>query len=138
MTFQIDKLDHIHVFVPSREEAAEWYEKVLGLTPWAEKAHWAKGAGGPLVLHGGIALFARSGPAVQMAFRTSGPGLRAFIEHAAALGLDDATGGPIGPDSIVDHDGAWSVYLQDPWGNQVEVIAYEPPEVLQESLRSDV
>ena len=47
-TFRMGALDHVHVFVPDREAAAEWYVSVLGF----EVVHpeWAEDPGGPLTV----------------------------------------------------------------------------------------
>ena len=43
------KLDHIELFVSSREQAAEWYGRVFGFEVLEEFRVWAK-QGGPLMI----------------------------------------------------------------------------------------
>ena len=43
------KIDHIELFVPSREEAAKWYAKVFGFSVIEEHRDWAV-EGGPLMI----------------------------------------------------------------------------------------
>ncbi len=43
------QIDHVHIFVPGRYEAAKWYEKILGLKIIKEFEFWAA-EGGPLML----------------------------------------------------------------------------------------
>ena len=47
--FRMGRLDHVHIRVPNRAEAAAWYAKNLGFDPVDEYAFWATGfEGGPL------------------------------------------------------------------------------------------
>ena len=57
------RLDHVHIRVPDRAEAADWYAKHLGFEPVAAGDFWATGIeGGPLHISAdggktGLALF---------------------------------------------------------------------------------
>jgi catechol 2,3-dioxygenase len=138
--FRVQQIDHVETYVPDRHQAATWYGEVLGLRIVAERAFWAEDPQGPLMISSDdgntmIALFAgdpatprqgRSAPGFYLlAFRVDGAGFLAFLDHAAALGLQDRNGDPIGRQSAVDHDAAWSVYFQDPWGHDLEVTTYD-------------
>ena len=47
--FRMGTLDHVHVRVPDRAEAARWYSEHLGFEPVAEYDFWATGIDfGPL------------------------------------------------------------------------------------------
>src|SRR5262245_63865552 len=47
--FRMGRLDHVHIRVPDRAEAARWYAEHLGFEPVAEFDFWATGfEGGPL------------------------------------------------------------------------------------------
>jgi catechol 2,3-dioxygenase-like lactoylglutathione lyase family enzyme len=48
-TFRMGRLDHVHIRVPDRAEAARWYSEHLGFEPVGAFDFWAKGfEGGPL------------------------------------------------------------------------------------------
>jgi catechol-2,3-dioxygenase len=48
-TFRMGRLDHVHIRVPDRAEAARWYASNLGFEPAAAYEFWATGfEGGPL------------------------------------------------------------------------------------------
>jgi catechol 2,3-dioxygenase-like lactoylglutathione lyase family enzyme len=134
--FTVDGLDHVHVAVRDRQEAAGWYGRVLGLVPAPEHARWAENPQGPLFLATPagahcLALFRRepdaeTGGDHTVAFRTDGAGFARFRDSLAGLGLRDRNGAPVGPGDVVDHDGAFSLYFCDPDGNRIELTTYEP------------
>src|SRR3954470_20947890 len=48
-TFRMGRLDHVHIRVPDRAEAARWYAEHLGFEPVEEYDFWASGfEGGPV------------------------------------------------------------------------------------------
>ena len=49
VSFKVEQIDHVELFVPDRYTAARWYEQVLGLRILPEHEHWA-GPGGPLMI----------------------------------------------------------------------------------------
>jgi catechol 2,3-dioxygenase-like lactoylglutathione lyase family enzyme len=40
-SFQVQQIDHVEMFVPDREEAAEWYQQILGLAIVEQFRTWA-------------------------------------------------------------------------------------------------
>src|SRR5579863_5519226 len=49
LRFRMGRLDHVHIRVPDRAEAARWYEEHLGFEPVDAYNFWATGFdGGPL------------------------------------------------------------------------------------------
>ncbi len=121
------KIDHIELFVPSREQAAEWYGKVFGFQVLEEHRDWAM-EGGPLMISndGGntmIALF--KGPPQgqqevrgfrRLAFRVTDSDFLRFMESSGSL-----LSAPLRSENIQDHGKAISVYFSDPFGNPLEV-----------------
>jgi catechol 2,3-dioxygenase-like lactoylglutathione lyase family enzyme len=125
--FKVLQIDHVELFVPDRYEAAKWYDRVLGLQIVPECEPWASG-GGPLMISsdGGstkLALFegqpAASGPTAafrRVAFRVTAAGLADFLGRNPDL---------VTKGSVVDHQQAYSIYFDDPYGHHLEVTTYE-------------
>lgn len=88
--FAVEGIDHVEFHVRDWDDAAAWYERVLGLSPDEEFERWWADGDGPLVLtdEGGtakLALFEREdatrGESVsphRVAFRTDGDGSARF------------------------------------------------------------
>ncbi|MEM8931603.1 MAG: VOC family protein [Acidobacteriota bacterium] len=127
------KIDHIEVFVPSRQQAATWYGEVFGFEIVDAFRAWSASEGGPLMISndGGetlIALF-RGQPLGdslprgwrRLALRVDADAFLAFLDRS-----DRWRDEPLGPAQIQDHDRAISVYFPDPWGNLLEVTSYDP------------
>jgi len=127
MSFAVDQIDHVEVFVRDIDAASRWYADVLGLS---EIHRWDPepviiGAGGTM-----LALFrAKPCPPAttdlrsregfgwhRVAWRTTKTGFEAIQRHFTERGI-----GFRGP---VDHDIAWSIYFNDPDGNLLEVTYY--------------
>ena len=142
------RLDHVHIRVPDRAEAARWYAEHLGFEPVAAYDFWATGfEGGPLQISadGGqttLALFeaseghpmVRSRPASRSAStRTASCRSPArcpagsTIRAASRLVLTD----------LVDFDLCWAFDLVDPWGNQYELNCYDYDRVRAELVEAD-
>jgi catechol 2,3-dioxygenase-like lactoylglutathione lyase family enzyme len=130
-------IDHVELFVPNRYEAADWYDRALGLTIVPEYESWAADPGGPLMISsdGGstkLALFegpppgagARSGFR-RVAFRTDVRGFCEFLRRAVELGLGDMQSRRVDAGSVVDHDLAFSIYFSDPYGHPLELTTYD-------------
>jgi len=132
-SFQVDGVDHGELFVRDWDEAAAWYERVLGLTPESAYEEWWTSDDGPLVLSTGdgatmLALFEREtatgGESVsphRVAFRTDADGFLALLDRLERLDLTDRDGTQVTPSDAVDHDLSYSVYFTDPDGNRLEV-----------------
>ena len=133
----VQQIDHVEMFVPDREEAAEWYSRVLGLHIEEDFRSWADDAGGPLMIstksgETKLALFIgtpqSSRPTVgfhRVAFRIDGDGFLAFIDHLESLGLEDRNGKPVNRANAYDHDKAYSIYFSDPYGHNLEITTYD-------------
>jgi len=134
--FRMGRLDHVHVRVPNRAEAARWYAEHLGFEPVDRFDFWATGfEGGPLQISadGGrtmLALFeaSKDHPMIPqrggIAFSVDA---EAFIAFGCSLpcGIIDASGKPLELGDILDLDLCWAFNLADPWGNQYELNCYE-------------
>ena len=140
-SFCVQQLDHVELFVPDRYEAADWYERVLGLTILKKYHHWATDPNGPLMIspdagNTKLALFTGSasseqrGGYDQVAFRIDGPGFVAFADRLAALKLNTIQGERLSRASVRDHHGAYSFHFCDPWGHRLELTTYECDYVL--------
>ena len=135
--FAVDRIDHIELFVPDRREAAEWYRRVLGLQILADAAGWADDPRGPLMISsdGGdtkLALFQGQpqGPREtagfhRVAFRVGALAFRTFLDRLSALALTNDRGQPVTADDVVDHQAAYSLYFNDPFGHRLELTTYE-------------
>lgn len=135
-TFRMGRLDHVHIRVPDRAEAARWYAEHLGFEPVAEYDFWASGFdGGPLQISadGGrtmLALFEASEghPMVpQLTGVAFSVDADSFVSFARSLprGIDSPRGEPLVVTDLVDFDLCWAFDLVDPWGNQYELNCYE-------------
>jgi catechol 2,3-dioxygenase-like lactoylglutathione lyase family enzyme len=130
------RLDHVHIRVPDRAEAARWYEEHLGFEPVDRYEFWATGfEGGPLQISadGGnttLALFeaTESHPMVPqqtgVAFSVDADTFVAF-----ALSLPGAILAPDGKRlelaDLVDFDMCFGFDFTDPWGNRYELNSYD-------------
>jgi catechol 2,3-dioxygenase-like lactoylglutathione lyase family enzyme len=127
MSFSVEQMDHVEVFVRDREAAAGWYERVLGLR---EVRRWDPG---PVMIGGGatmIALFKARHDGDDNSDDNTQPPLRwrrvAWLvapdefdsaqAHLRSCGV--AYEGPI------DHDGPFSIYFSDIDGNPLEITCY--------------
>lgn len=127
MSFTVDSIDHVEVFVQDIEAGIRWYSDVLGLK---EVARWDPhpvliGAGGTK-----LALFkAKAEPSRDehqsigegpnwhlVAWRTTEEGFEAAQRHLAKCGVTFS--GPI------DHGSARSIYFSDPDGHRLEITYY--------------
>ena len=135
------RVDHIELFVPDRYLAAEWYRETLGLEILPEHEHWAEDAGGPLMISsdGGdtkLALFTGTPQGDcdtagyhLVAFRVSADGFKAFLARLPGLELKDHRGRPVTTDLLTDHQQAYSLYFNDPFGHRLELTTYEHEEM---------
>ena len=142
------RLDHVHIRVPDRAEAAAWYAEHLGFEAVDAYDFWASGfEGGPLQISadGGktmLALFEvseghpmepqRTGVAFSVDAET-------FASFARALpcGIDNPSGEPLVITDLIDFDMCWAFDLADPWGNQYELNCYDYDRVRTELVEAD-
>jgi catechol 2,3-dioxygenase-like lactoylglutathione lyase family enzyme len=145
---KMGRLDHVHIRVPDRAEAARWYAEHLGFEPVAEFDFWASGFdGGPLQIsadggHTMLALF-ETGDGHPMVRQETGVAFSVdadtFMAFARSLpgGIDNPDGAPLTADEIVDFDLCWAYNLADPWGNQYELNCYDHDRVRIELVEAD-
>ena len=128
----ISGIDHVELYVTDWDNAASWYERVLGLTPDTSFEEWWGSESGPLVLSVDettkLALFEREsatrGAKVsphRVAFQTDVDGFLSFIDRLERLELTDRDGDRVTPEDVVDHDLSYSLYFTDPDGNCLEL-----------------
>ncbi|MEQ1874950.1 MAG: VOC family protein [Ilumatobacteraceae bacterium] len=146
--FRMGRLDHVHVRVPNRAEAADWYRQHLGFEPVADYDFWATGFdGGPLQISadGGktmLALFEASDGHPMIAQETGVAFSVDFDTYAAfTRSLPGAINSPSGQalvaNDMVDFDMCWAFNLADPWGNQYELNCYDYQRVRTELIEPD-
>lgn len=142
--FRMGRLDHVHVLVPNRAEAARWYAENLGFEPVARFDFWATGVdGGPLQISadGGRTMLALFEASEHHPMRPQTGGIAfsvdadAFVAFGRSLprGLVGTSGRPLALGDLVDFDLCWAFNLVDPWGNQYELNCYD-----YERVRADL
>lgn len=142
------RLDHVHIRVPDRAEAARWYAMNLGFEPVAAYGFWATGfEGGPLQISadGGnttLALFEASERHPMVPQRTGvafSVDADSFMFFARSLpgGIDSPQGERLQLADLVDFDLCWAFDLVDPWGNQYELNCYDYARVKVELVVAD-
>ena len=141
-------LDHVHIRVPDRDEAAAWYAAHLGFEPVAAYDFWASDVdGGPLQISadGGrtmLALF-ETGEGHPMVPQVTGVAFSVdadtFIEFTRALpgAINGVAGRPLIADDIIDFDMCWAFDLVDPWGNTYELNCYDYERIRHELIEAD-
>ena len=125
---QLTGIDHIHVYVPCRADAAEWFESVLNFKISEPLRFWAT-ENGPHVIENEsatihLALFKQHDfiPSTAIAF---GSDAKNFIEWKKILEAKDI------PVRCSDHQLAWSLYFHDPYKNMYEITTYDHAQVSQ-------
>jgi catechol 2,3-dioxygenase-like lactoylglutathione lyase family enzyme len=124
MRMELEALDHVGLVVSDMARSIRWYQQVLGL----RRAHEEAWGDFPAVLEAngsGVALFPSENgrpvpvddPMRHVGFRTSRRGLELAKAELSANGIGFREG---------DYGIAWSVYLPDPDGYQVEITTYDP------------
>ena len=142
------RLDHVHIRVPDRSEAAAWYAEHLGFEPVAEYDFWANGFdGGPLQISadGGesmLALF-EAGEGHPMAPQKTGVAFSVDAETFAAFArslpgeIHTSAGAPLTASDVIDFDQCWAYDLADPWGNVYELNCYDYDRIRTELIEAD-
>lgn len=139
--FRMGSLDHLHLLVPDRYEAARWYKENLGFEIVERYKLWAD-VGGPLHIsadggRSGLALFERGQHAhikAEVAFRVGAKEFIAFAESLQSSNIRGASREPLKAESVVDHDLCYAFYFQDPYGNEFELDCYEYDEVRRDLI----
>jgi catechol 2,3-dioxygenase-like lactoylglutathione lyase family enzyme len=146
--FRMGHLDHVHIRVPDREVAAQWYADYLGFETVKKYEFWAKGFdGGPLQISadGGktmLALFEAS-DGHPMAPQITGVAFSLNVEDFTAFarslpnGIDSPSGQPLHINDVVDLDMCWAYNFADPWGNNFELNCYEYERVKMDLIEAD-
>ncbi|MEM9057007.1 MAG: VOC family protein [Pseudomonadota bacterium] len=130
----LSRIDHAHLYVASRDEAACWYASTLDLKPVKAFAPWAATPAGPLVIANAegsvhLALFQNKGPRCRaLAFGASAADFLAWHQRLTAAGIAVR---------LADHELAWSLYFDDPDGNSHEITTYEHAAVREVLATSD-
>jgi len=147
-SFRMGRLDHVHIRVPNRGEAAAWYAKHLGFEPVGRYDFWATGFdGGPLQISadGGetmLALFEAS-DGHPMVAQTTGVAFSVDVETFIAFTrslpgeINSPAGRPLVPGDVIDFDMCWAFDLADPWGNQYELNCYDYDRIKAELIEPD-
>jgi len=141
-------LDHVHIRVPDRAEAARWYGEHLGFEPVERFDFWASEIdGGPLQISadGGrtmLALFEASDGHPMVAQRTGvafSVDAEAFTSFTRSLPgeIRNPAGDVLTPDDVVDFDLCWAFDLTDPWGNVYELNCYEYDAIRRDLIEAD-
>jgi catechol 2,3-dioxygenase-like lactoylglutathione lyase family enzyme len=142
------RLDHVHIHVPDRAEAARWYAEHLGFEPVDSFDFWATGfEGGPLQISadGGQTMLALFEATAGHPMVTQQTGVaftidpESFIKFARSLpcGIDNSRGEPLVVSDLVDYDMCWAFDLSDPWGNLYELNCYDYERVRTELVVAD-
>ena len=142
------RLDHVHIRVPDRAEAARWYAEHLGFEPVGAYDFWATGfEGGPLQISadGGRTTLRCSRPAESHPMVPQQTGVAfsvdadSFMSFARSLpcGIDNPRGEPLVLADLVDFDLCWAFDLVDPWRNQYELNCYDYDRVRAELVEVD-
>jgi len=142
------RLDHVHIRVPDRAEAARWYAEHLGFEPVDAYAFWADGfEGGPLQIsadggHTMLALFEATAGHPMVRHQTGvvfSVDADSFMAFARSLpnGIPSPLGEPLVVTDLVDYDLCWAFELSDPWGNLYELNCYDYDRIRDELVEAD-
>lgn len=147
-TFRMGSLDHVHIRVPDRAAALDWYSRHLGFEPVEAYEFWANGIdGGPLQISadGGrtmLALFEATDAHPMIAQQT---GIAFTVDAETFMGfvrslpgeIRGRSGEPLMSRDVIDFDLCWAVDLCDPWGNLFELNCYDHERVRRELIEAD-
>jgi catechol 2,3-dioxygenase-like lactoylglutathione lyase family enzyme len=142
------RLDHVHIRVPDRAVAADWYARHLGFEPVAELDFWASGFdGGPLQISadGGsttLALFQATDAHPMLPHHTGiafSVDAAMFAAFTRSLPGEIASPGglPLVADDMIDFDLCWAFDFADPWGNLYELNCYDYDSVRVDLVDAD-
>lgn len=127
---ELEALDHVGLNVDDVERSIRWYQDVLGLSRVHEEA-WGDFPAVLVAGETGVALFPRENASEvrperstedmsHVGFRTTRRGLEAAKAEVERRGIEFHEG---------DYGIAWSIYFDDPDGNQIEITTYQPTTV---------
>ena len=147
-SFKMGSLDHLHIRVPNREEAARWYGEHLGFEAVRASEFWAHGVeGGPLQISadGGrtmLALFEATDGHPMITQQTGvafAVDSETFMSFARSLPceIDGPSGEPLEVADLVDYDLCWAFEFADPWGNLFELNCYDYEAVKTQLVEAD-
>lgn len=132
-TFLVDAIDHIEIYVEDQEKTAKWYDKVFSFKIISELEFWSRHDDGPLFIGNlenniKIALFQgnkdNDGSIRRIAFRVSGKDFLFFLDRLSTVPVF-SLGKRIERHNVIDHEISFSVYFNDPDGNQLEITSYD-------------
>jgi catechol 2,3-dioxygenase-like lactoylglutathione lyase family enzyme len=146
--FRMGRLDHVHIRVPNRAEAAAWYAQHLGFEPVDRFRFWAEGFdGGPLQISadGGVTTLAlfEADDGHPMVPQSTGVAFsvdaESFVAFARSLPneIQRPDSRPLTVGDVVDFDLCWAFDLADPWGNRYELNCYDYTAVRAELVERD-
>ncbi len=126
---KLENIDHIHIQVTDLFEAAKWYAETLGFHIVEEYRFWAEDDMGPLTIASDngkihLALFQRKNPNPITALALSTDG-QSFLDWKKYLEEQEMSL------HCSDHDKTWSLYFNDPYGNNHEITTYDYEMVTQ-------
>jgi hypothetical protein len=143
--FKMGTLDHMHLLVPDRYQAARWYQENLGFEIMKQYEAWAEVDGGPLHISadGGrsaLALFERGQhPEFKVetwvAFRVDASQFVTFANGLLSTNISGTNGEPLKRESVVDHDLCYAYYFQDLYANRFELDCYDYDDVKRELIQ---
>src|SRR3954447_22524096 len=129
---QIEAVDHIQILAPTGSEAEirRFYGEVLGLQEVEKPPElrprggaWFRVGSGPLLLHVGVEDNPPSAGRRHFAFRVAD--VDATRRYLEAQGVRTGEAPPVASMP--------RFYAYDPWGNQIEIMNYDPAPPAQES-----
>ncbi|GAB3530657.1 VOC family protein [Photobacterium alginatilyticum] len=130
----IDRVDHIHVFVSDRDASVKWYRNALGFEPVKRLEVWATDTG-PLTVADAneqvcIALF-KHGKQTQAEKPESNHSTVAIaVDAKAFLAWEQHLNQMLNTKlTVYDLKLAWSVFINDPDGNPYEITCYDYDEL---------
>ena len=145
--FKMGSLDHMHLVVPDRHEAAAWFERNLGFEIVDAYREWAEVEGGPLHVsadggQSGLALFqAQAGHPISqisigIAFQVDAKSFVNFAHGLDGSEIRNSEGEALSAASVVDHDLCYAFYFQDPWDNAFELDCYDHARVKRDLVEA--
>jgi catechol 2,3-dioxygenase-like lactoylglutathione lyase family enzyme len=141
--FKMGSLNHVHLAVPDKVEAAKWFEK-LGFEVVKGQEMWSDNPMQPTNIsadggHTALALFndnyphAKSEISKAIAFTVKWDQFLNFVSLLDEDVIADFSGERVTPSSVYDHLICFSYYFSTPYGYQFELTSYDY-EIIKEKL----